>query len=194
MRISFWLTLFLLIAPAGHAQDKHFELNASETRLHVDPQWATSDEEDKLLPDKLTPLIPVHARTLQESRQESAITKVRLPEEIREENHGEIPVGVLGAFTEDYDGTITKILPGCDLIRLGVVVGDKVKKIDNVPHTSLEAFRKACRGAPGSTMILVIERNGKTQPYIVKRTDARLYTKDDPDGYYKWCVDQIKRW
>ncbi len=177
---------------AAQAQEgQPFELKASESKLYVDPNWAKSDTEDKLLPDKLTPLIPGHARNTEEGQvQETAVTKVKLKENI---SHGEIPVGVLGAYTEGDDGTITKILPGSDLLRLGIVTGDKIRKIDGTTHTNADNFRNACRGLPGSTMILTIERNGKTAPYIIKRTDARLYTNDS-DGYYKWCVEQIKRW
>jgi hypothetical protein len=188
--LPFLLTLVFLFT--AHAQEKKkFELNARDSQLYVDPDWATSDAEDKLLPDKLTPLIPGHTKTEQGEVQETGLTKVRLKDDV---SHGEIPVGVLGAYTDEYDGKITRILKGSDLGRLGIVVGDKIRKIDGTLYTNVDAFRKACRGLPGSTMVLTIERNGATKPYLVKRTDARLYTNDDTDGYYKWCVEQIKRW
>ncbi|MBX9876972.1 MAG: hypothetical protein K2Y22_00800 [Candidatus Obscuribacterales bacterium] len=191
MKIPALLLVICVSVLAAQAQEgKPFELKASESKLYIDPDWATSDTEDKLLPDKLAPLIPGHRLAEQGQIQETAVTKVKLKEDV---NHGEIPVGVLGAYTEGDDGTITKILPGSDLLRLGVVVGDKIRKIDGAVHTNADNFRNACRGLPGSTMILTIERNGQTAPYIIKRTDARLYTNDS-DGYYKWCVEQIKRW
>lgn len=186
-----FLLILTFVLGVEAQQTKTFELNAKENRLYVDPDWATSDTEDKLLPDKLQSLIPGHQKAELGEVQETALTKVRLKEDV---SHGEIPVGVLGAYTDDYDGKITKILKGSDLTRLGIVVGDKIKKIDGTPYTNMDTFRKACRGVPGSTMVLTIERNGKTQPFLVKRTDARLYTNDDADGYYKWCVEQIKRW
>jgi len=186
--------LLLTLLPAGSQstsstkKGKPFELNASRNKLFVDPQWAVSDEEDKLLPDKLKPLIPGH--TSEDGQiQETAVTKVQI-----EENHGEMAVGVLGAYTEDNDGTITKILPGSDLIRLGIKPGDKIKKINGVFYADPNKFRDACRGLLGSTMIVTIEHQGIIKPYVVKRTDARLYATDNEDGYYRWCVDQIKRW
>lgn len=188
------LFLFLTLPPASaqgtdsSKHDKPFELNASRNRLLVDPQWVNSDEEDKMLPDKLTPLIPGH--TNEDGQiQETSVSKVLL-----EENHGEIAVGVLGAYTADSDGTITKILPGSDLIRLGIKVGDRIKKINGTVFANHIQFRNACRGLPNTTMILTIEHRGSIKTYEVKRTDARLYAKENEDDYYSWCVKQIKRW
>lgn len=192
------MTLSMLWLPSKAQDSKpakppQFDLNASQNGLYVDPNWANSDAEDKMLSGHLNPLIPGYAKQApaKDQLQQTAVTKMRISDEV---SHGEIPVGVLGAYTEDYDGTITKILPGSDLIRLGIVVGDKVKRIDGKTFANVDDFRNACRGQPGSTMILIIESKGKTAPYIVKRTDARLYATDDQDGYYKWCVNQMKRW
>lgn len=170
-------------------EKRQFDLNASHTGLYVDPDWATSDKEDKMLPESISPMLPGNAKLRTEGQvEETSVTKVRL-----EENHGEVAVGVLGAYTTESDGSITKILPGSDLTRLGIGIGDKILTIDGKAYTNTEAFRNACRGLPGSTMVVIVERNGKTRPYLVKRTDARLYVNDS-DAYYKWCVDQIKRW
>ncbi len=187
--VLYLIVSIALLLPAIAQDPKPFKLNAKQTGLYVDPDWSSSDSEDKMLPDKLNPLIDGYTKQ-QDQIQETALTKVRLPEDI---SHGEEAVGVLGAYTEDYDGKITKILTGSDLLRLGIVVGDKIKKIDGKPYGQLGDFRTHCRGLPGTTMILTIEHNGKTAPYIVKRADARLFANDE-DSYYSWCVKQMKRW
>jgi len=185
------LTMLLATTTISHAQNaKQFELNAAKNQIN----------EDDLLPAQLRPQIPKWAQDIGPKETEPIETGIETNERPKatiqlqqEVNHGEIPVGVLGTYT-DYYGKILDIYPGSDLIRAGIKPGDTVVSQNGHTFKSIKEYQDDCRGLPGSWMELEVERNGVRRTYQVMRKDARLFTSRDPDGYFKWCVEQIKRW
>lgn len=103
-------------------------------------------------------------------------------------NHGEVPVGVLGAQVQYPASVILMVLPGSDLNRFGVTPGDRILSIDGRRSNSMSNFR----GLPGSVMVLSILHGGLIYDLPVRRVDSREFL--NYDGYYRGCASQTRSW
>ena len=117
------------------------------------------------------------------------------------QNHGEAPVGVLGAAMEAQgnldSGTILTVYPDSDLVRFGIQSGDRLICVDGHPYPMpIRMSQDLCRGVPGTYMTMEILHAGRILCLQIKRTDARLHARYDysSDHYFQWCASQTRRW
>jgi carboxyl-terminal processing protease len=101
-------------------------------------------------------------------------------------------IGV-GMSVDSRDGWITVVAPrpGSPAERAGIRAGDRLAELDGQPMKSwtVEEARNTLRGPLGSTVNLVIERNGARIPLTLERSDIhvrsvqRATILDDRVGY-----------
>jgi carboxyl-terminal processing protease len=91
----------------------------------------------------------------------------------RVESGAPLPVGDVGIdLTRQYYLRVIAARDGSPAARAGLMTGDYVRAIDDVPTREMSVFQgmRALHGAPGSKVSLTIIRGNATDPHIVELT------------------------
>jgi hypothetical protein len=183
MKLLTVILLFLLVPVLAHAETLEGEVSRSSSKEGASQQSGTVDEEllkgQNSESDTQQSPIDLHATSLS-----------------GQVEGGELPIGVLGCETlftlfNSHSGIILKIFPGSDLLRLGIRPGDRIIGIDG-HRIARKNFSRECRGTPGTTINLLIERGGQEIEVQAVRKDARIFGAYS--HYFRKWAGQTKYW